>query len=324
VRSLRVEPVGPYDGPVDNRPTAFALPQAGPVEISNLMPVLGGVATRDMLVRLTSRRALEAALATGELVKVNRGRYAVPGVHEGTELALRVTGHVCLVSAALAHGWKVKVVPERPQIAVPKDRRIDEAVRSRLAPTWTDLHDTQVEGLATDAATTLSMCGRRLPFDEALAIADSALRDGFPVDRLHALAETARGPGSARLRRVAAHADGRSANPFESVLRAIAIEVPGLEVEPQVRITGDLGLRARVDLADRRLRIVIEADSFEWHGDRAALRRDSRRYDLLVVDGWVVLRFCWEDVMHDPDFVRAVLEATVVRTERALASRVPA
>ena len=184
--------------------------------------------------------------------------------------------------------------------------------------TWVDLDDTQVEGLATNATTTLAMCGRRLPFDEALAVADSALRDGFPVARLHAIAAAARGPGSARLTRVAAHADGRSDNPFESVLRAIAIDVPGLEVEPQVRISGELGLDVRADLVDRRLRIVLEADSFEWHGDRTALRRDARRYDLLVANGWTVLRFSWEDVMHDPDFVRAVLRATVVRTERAL------
>jgi hypothetical protein len=34
------------------------------------------------------------------------------------------------------------------------------------------------------------------------------------------------------------HADGRAANPFESVLRARAIEV-GLDVEPQVAL--DLG-----------------------------------------------------------------------------------
>ena len=272
------------------------------MEISDLMPVLGGVATRDMLVRLTSRRALESALATGELVRVNRGRYAVPGVHEGTELALMVTGHVCLVSAALAHGWKVKVVPAVPQVAVPKDRRINDALRTRMTLTWTDLDDTQVEGLATNATTTLAMCGRRLPFDEALAVADSALRDGFPVARL----------------RAAAHADRRSDNPFESVLRAIAIDVPGLEVEPQVRVTGELGLGVRADLVDRRLRIVLEADSFEWHGDRTALRRDARRYDLLVANGWTVLRFSWEDVMHDPDFVRAVLRATVERTERSL------
>ena len=72
-----------------------------------------------------------------------------------------------------------------------------------------------------------------------------------------------------------------------------------------------------------RLRIVLEADSFEWHGDRAALRRDARRYDLLVANGWTVLRFAWEDVMHDQDWVRSVLAAVVGRTERP-AARSPA
>jgi very-short-patch-repair endonuclease len=290
------------------------------MQISDLMPVLGGVATRDLLVRLTSRKALTDALEAGELVRVNRGRYAVPGVHEGTQLALEVTGHVCLVSAALAHGWKVKTVPERPQIAVPKDRRVGGTTRARMELTWIDLRDEHVEGLCTTSAKTLEMCGRRLPFDEALTIADSALRDGFPRPELDALARAARGPGAARLRRVATVADGRADNPFESVLRAIALDVPGLDVEPQVRIRGDLGLVARSDLVDRRLRIVLEADSFEWHGDRTALRRDARRYDLLVANGWVVLRFAWEDVMHDQGWVRSVLGATVARTERTIGS----
>ena len=62
---------------------------------------------------------------------------------------------------------------------------------------------------------------------------------------------------------------------------------------------------------DRERRIVIEADSFEWHGGRAALRKDARRYNPLVIDGWIVLRFAWEDVMHDQDYVRAVLRSVV-------------
>jgi very-short-patch-repair endonuclease len=55
--------------------------------------------------------------------------------------------------------------------------------------------------------------------------------------------------------------------------------------------------------------MVLEAESFEWHGDRAALRRDARRYNAMVVDGWLVLRFSWEDVMFQPEYVRAVLVA---------------
>ncbi len=101
------------------------------------------------------------------------------------------------------------------------------------------------------------------------------------------------------------------------MLRAIALDVPGLRVVPQARVRGGLGLDVRPDLVDRELRIVLEADSFEWHGDRAALRRDARRYDLLTANGWHVLRFAWEDVMHEPEWVRSVIGALVdERTER--------
>lgn len=269
-----------------------------------------------MLVNLTSRRALDEAVDSGEIVRVNRGRYAAPGVQRGTQLALQVTGHVCLTSAALGYGWAVKMIPDLPQVAVPKDRRLPTGSRSSMEPTWVDLRPHEVEGLATSRSKTLEMCGRRLPFDEALAVADSALREGFAKDELSQLAASARGPGSARLRRVAELADGRAANPFESVTRAIAIDVPGLDVEPQVKIRGALGLDVRPDLVDRRRRIVIEADSFAWHGDRAALRRDARRYDLLVANGWTVLRLAWEDVMHDQQWVRSILVATADRTQQ--------
>ena len=62
---------------------------------------------------------------------------------------------------------------------------------------------------------------------------------------------------------------------------------------------------------DRERRLVLEADSFAWHGSRRALRRDCRRYNRLVLLGYTVLRFTWEDVMRDPTYVRASLRAVV-------------
>lgn len=103
-------------------------------------------------------------------------------------------------------------------------------------------------------------------------------------------------------------ADPRSAGPFESVLRAICLDVPGLHVTPQVRIGA-----ARVDLADEGLRLVIEADSYEWHGGPVALERDCRRYDELVADGWVVLRFPYAAVFDDPAWVADILARTTTR-----------
>ena len=72
-------------------------------------------------------------------------------------------------------------------------------------------------------------------------------------------------------------------------------------------------------MADVRLRIVIEADSFAFHGAREQLRKDCWRYDELVSRGWVVLRFAWEQVMFAPEWVQSILIETVRRArERAL------
>lgn len=101
-------------------------------------------------------------------------------------------------------------------------------------------------------------------------------------------------------------ADGRAANPFESCLRVIAAEVAGLHAVPQVWIGPH-----RVDLADETLRLVIEAESYAFHGSKPQFRADVRRYTWLATQRWVVARFCWEDVMGAPQRVRRSLEELV-------------
>jgi very-short-patch-repair endonuclease len=164
-------------------------------------------------------------------------------------------------------------------------------------------------------------CALTLPFDEALVVADSALRqEDLTATSLSEAAARLRGAGRVRATRIAAAASPLAANPFESVLRAIALEVPGLSVVPQVSIAAP-GFFARPDLVDVERRLVLEADSHAWHSSRSALRRDCRRYNGLVLLGWTVLRFTWEDVMAYPDLVtddlvRAVEHAELPRTHR--------
>ena len=171
---------------------------------------------------------------------------------------------------------------------------------------WSEVALEDAGDHVTEPRRTVLDCARTLPFTEGLAVADSALRDGL-VDAadLRHHAGLLRGPGAAVARRVASMADGRAANPFESVLRALALDA-GLDVRPQVVVTQD-AFFARVDLADVGRRLVLEADSFTFHGHRDALARDCRRYDELVLLGWRVLRFAWEHVMHDPEWVTGVL-----------------
>lgn len=158
-------------------------------------------------------------------------------------------------------------------------------------------------------------CARSLPFDQALCVADSALREGR-VARADLLEAAARSPrtGRAAALRVAQHADGRAANPFESCLRAIALDVAGLTLTPQLPVPG-IG---HADLGDPTLRLLLEADSYEFHAMREAFTYDIRRYTAMVRAGWTVLRFCWEDVMQRPQLVRDNLTDVVALQRRAV------
>lgn len=75
---------------------------------------------------------------------------------------------------------------------------------------------------------------------------------------------------------------------------------------------------------DRDLRLVIECESHEWHSDRESLRKDVRRYTLLVIDGWTVVRFIWEDVMFRAAWVeRMLVRASALATQRTELPHLP-
>jgi very-short-patch-repair endonuclease len=276
---------------------------------------LGGVADARSLKRLTSRAKIRVALARGRIVRDVRGRYALPGTDEAVRAANRLSGVLCLDSAARHHGWKVKQVPTTPAVAVPRKRKVTPDRRAGVRLIYVDLSLDEIAGIATSPVRTVMDCASRLPFDESLSIADSALR-AADVTKAELLAAAEKMPERYRGRclRVVRAADGRAENPFESVLRAIALDIPGLHVEPQVWID-PVG---RPDLVDRELRLVIEADSFEFHGKRWFLTRDCERYNSFVVRGWLVIRFSWEHVMFEPEYV-----ARVLRTMVELLSRGP-
>jgi hypothetical protein len=58
---------------------------------------------------------------------------------------------------------------------------------------------------------------------------------------------------------------------------------------------------------DRRL--VAEADSFEFHGTRAAFERDRRRDQQLRAAGWTVVRVTWRQLNDSPGEVVAAIAA---------------
>lgn len=282
---------------------------------------MGGTARRRQLLCWHSRAERDNALTDGRVRASGRSRVTLPGLADALHHARCLNGVVSHVSAAQLHGWEVARLPERPHVTVLKGRRVAPAQRRELHLHFARALPPALDAV-TDVETTIRDCLRWLPPAEGLAVVDSALRQGaIGQQGLAALADGARGPGGRQVRHVALLGSAEAANPFESVLRYLALAA-GLEVEPQVSLAG-LGIRP--DLVDRGRRIVLEADSFEWHGGRSALRSDARRYDRLTIEGWLVLRFAWEDVMFDREWVMAVLrDAARMRNNRGSSGAFPA
>ncbi|WP_460967571.1 type IV toxin-antitoxin system AbiEi family antitoxin domain-containing protein [Pedococcus soli] len=300
------------------------LPEQSPrMSVATAVASAGGCATWSTLRAVVSESALRDAVGDGSVVRLRRGRYVLPSVSAHRRAAHARSAVLSHLSAALAHGWPVLRQPARPWVTVPRNRKVSRDERRGVSVTYRDLTARERRRGITGPIRTVLDCAVKLPFDQALAVADSALRSG-DVDRVELVeaARELRGTGSSRARRVAAAADRRAANPFESALRAIALGVDGLDLTPQL-VVADVGLFATVDLGDRRARVALEAEGFEFHGTRHGLERDCRRYTELVMHGWRVLRYTWDDVVHRPEWVRWTLQVLVAELTGAVAPPQP-
>lgn len=269
-------------------------------DVVELLRRRAGSATFAQLRTAASGRAIRKALADGSIHRIAQGVYALPPAADPLAAARAQGGMVSHLSAAVLHGFEVLDLPAVVQVTVPRGQhRRASTIDCQLH--WAD-DVPALDGRTTKLRTVLD-CARTLPFAAGLCVADSALRKGaIHRDQLLAAATTLLGPGSGRARQVAAEADGRAESPLESVLRAVLLEA-GIDGFVPQWVIQDETFSARVDLADPVLKLALEADSFAHHGTRAALARDCRRHTQLTIRGWRLLRFSWEDVMLDPEWV---------------------
>jgi very-short-patch-repair endonuclease len=282
------------------------------MDLISHVTLLGGAGGRAVLVDRCGRAAVDRALRDGVLVRVARGRYALATASAAVRAAATLGGVLSMRSAAQRHGWGQKLVPELPDVTFPRTHHLPAGARRLVVPHWSDIAPEDVEDGVTGVRRTLVDCMRNLSLEESVPIVNSALRAGdVTLSRLRAIVHSMKGRGRARAMAVAAMATAKPVNPYESTLYAIASTIPGLKVKPQhpIRISPTLDLHP--DLVDEELGLVIEAESFEWHGKKAALTRDCVRYNAFTIRGWLVIRFSWSQVMFEADYVVRVLEQVV-------------
>jgi hypothetical protein len=72
-----------------------------------------------------------------------------------------------------------------------------------------------------------------------------------------------------------------------------------------------------IDFVWPELRLAVEIDSWRYHGNRPAFRRDRRRSARMYLEGWGLLRFTDWDVAFDARYVAATCAAAVASAAAA-------
>lgn len=211
--------------------------------------------------------------------------------------------------------WGIELVQSSPVRHVTVARCRSRARHPETRVHRADLRDrAEVDGIPSTTAlgTVLDLC-RTLPHAHAVASADSALRKRLVTlpELLEAAAALAPASGRPQVREVVTRLDPLSGSVLESLCR-LCLEDAGLRpFETQYVVGTAGGTIGRVDFAWPEQRLVVEVDGYAFHADRSTYRNDRRRGNALVLAGWRVLRFSWEDVVGSPQVVVAQVRAAL-------------
>lgn len=282
-----------------------------------------GLITRRQLVDVgCSSRTFDRLVERGRLIVVFPGVFRLSGRRLRWQERVRaavlwggdgtVASHRC---AARLHGLELRsgVV----EVTVPAHTRAPDGVKVHYAVI--DPADVRsVSGIpVTSPARTLLTIGSVVPQALVEQLLDEALIKGLVtldelVDVYMRVARRGM-PGVAKFRRVLAM---RVALPnvirsklerkLLSVIRTY--ELPQPETQYEVHIEGQ---RYEIDAAYPDLGIAVEADGHEFHLARRARQADLERQNALILRGWLVMRFTWQDVTRHPQRVAEAISAAI-------------
>lgn len=265
----------------------------------------GGLATREQLLSVMSRRMLAAHVKTGAIVRVWHGAYALspPDVHgrlAGLDLTTGKAIVACMATAAQLYGFDTEKenrihildpgVRMRPTAGLMVHQRVGAPLRrvgGRLstAPAWT----------AVEIARTL-----RRP--RALATLDAALHcKACTIHELDTAIREQKGRrGIVKVRELMAHADWRAESPMESEARLVFIDGGLPKPDLQYEIIDRCGDLWRVDFAWPDAMVVAEYESMEWHASPESLKHDRIKTSRLQECGYTVVPIVVDDVRNRP------------------------
>jgi very-short-patch-repair endonuclease len=277
-----------------------------------------------------TRRQIAYRLHTGAWQLAAPGVYRLAGTPPDPDLpllaAVLATGGAASHRSAAHRLGLLGRRPVRPEITVGRGRSHPGAaiVHRPLDFAPSDVCD--VRGIACTTATrTLVDLGAVV----GAAVVDDALHRALRLDlttyddvvaRYFSLSRPGRA-GCGPLRAVLLEHDPAMA-PAESDLETLLLRIlrdAGLPEPARQHEVVVHGERFRIDIAYPELRIAIEGDGFGVHTEREQFERDHARQNLLVLDGWLILRFTWRQLCTRPEWVAAQVSAARSQSRRVRA-----
>jgi len=261
---------------------------------------LGGIArVRDVRMRGVSKDAIQRAITVRRtLTRPRYGIVAVPGLPDPIRRAAAAGGALAAMSAAQYYGlWAP--TGHRMHVSIRADAVRQPDSRVQLVRDGEQLG--QDERFVVSLETCIRQCIQRLPFDEAVAVLDSALHldadgVGTAVDLQHLRHGLRR-----RFHAVLDAADARSESGAETLTR-VRLGLIGIAARPQVWVTR--GIRVDLVIHDR---LVVEIGSKEFHADPQQYEKDHDRAATLRALGCDVLEFTTNQVIEDWPFIEGII-----------------
>jgi hypothetical protein len=198
-------------------------------------------------------------------------------------------------------------------VTVPRAIRGRPGIKIHVATALTPADCTTVDAIpCASIALTLLGLAATAPADLPAALAQAAKRDALDlttIDELLVRRPRAAGTPAFREALRAYRVEWEWSN---SELERRAFELFAAAGLPRPDVNAWIGVPGsgfEVDFSWPELRLIVEVDGWESHGDRLAFEEDRRRDALLSAAGWRVVRFTWRQVVDDPAHVVATLRA---------------
>ena len=287
-----------------------------------------GVFNREQATKCgISRAVLLRRLRNGGLNSPYPSVYVVNGSPATWERAVAVAVMSCAGGVAshatASHLWDLAKRPRIIEVTMASKGRPEREFVIHRSTDLAESDKTIVNGIpCTSPARTLVDVG--IPWGEGFVIRclSEAVRRGLTTDKevatvLHRVARRGRN-GVGPMRNVLMErlgwnnvTESMMEDEFLRIMKAAGVDLP----EPQLSIHRRGGrLIARVDFVYHQYKLVIELDGERYHSDRDSFRKDRRKQNALVLEGYRVLRFTYFDVFAAPEYVVSQVVAAIART----------